>query len=958
MAISMALSLLYIFAFPCLFAVIHAHNSHNRPLSRLEFVSVPTLDILPREFSPFFSKRALEDSSRLQHDDQLRIHFRAYNQKFFLHLEPNTDFFHQDAVMNIHDPLTGEVTTKPLSPKDHLVYRGWVVEEEHSDHWWERDTIGMSRKSGGWEKGEVGWARIVVHNDGRGEESAPTFEGAFSHYGDIYHIKTAESYMLTRRSGDPSIPHLAARDPKYQHSKMVVYRDSDMAMEPVASAFGGAHKRGLISAHDSTCGMQDLSYNMAEDNIIHAMQRSRTQALWAAPIQYSKNFPYSPWDEEVYSSHKLFPRDPQPMLPPNSATSTCPLSRLVAYLGVAADCTYVQTYTNPEKARTQIITDFNSASIVYERTFNVALGITVLEINPPPCNGLTNATVPWNRDCIDMYDINQRLNDFSKWRDTRGQDGAALWHLMTKCGSGARVGIAWLGQLCNTTATQQKTENGMEWVSGTGVSSITRDEWKVVAHEVGHGFGAIHDCTAADCPCPKGNDRCGCCPLSPLQCDAKGKYLMHPTNNVTSTEFSPCAINYICSALPSIGSCLQPPSAIRRIEKLGMCGNGILEHGEECDVGNKQDDPCCIAATCKLKPGAVCSDVNSECCKDCQIKPAASVCRAAQSSCDIPEYCNGTSPFCPEDQRLPDGKDCGDGLKCASGQCTSRDQQCSLRGGLRTNVTKSCPSFANSCSISCVDPTNSALCISFNGNYIDGTPCGYGATCQRGSCQSGGVASTVLAWINENKNISIPAAIGIGLLLLLGLGCCVFRMCYRSKKRMKPFAPGGYLNMTSSKSGGDGMRSERNLLEPEPDYMRDINNPTIPDMTRSPTPASLNTLYPRTPTSARSHTRHMPKSPTTPLTCPEFGEYATIPSPNGYSPGGHDRSAPVYGGHPVPRLRDPPPMRVRPQEQYTRHPEEYGNGGGGWQPGQDDGRNRWENEHYHEGRGPRNYSNF
>lgn len=33
-------------------------------------------------------------------------------------------------------------------------------------------------------------------------------------------------------------------------------------------------------------------------------------------------------------------------------------------------------------------------------------------------------------------------------------------------------------------------ENGAsEWVSGTGVSSITRDEWKVVAHEVGHGFG-------------------------------------------------------------------------------------------------------------------------------------------------------------------------------------------------------------------------------------------------------------------------------------------------------------------------------------------------------------------------------------------------------------------------------------------------------------------------------------
>lgn len=65
-----------------------------------------------------------------------------------------------------------------------------------------------------------------------------------------------------------------------------------------------------------------------------------------------------------------------------------------------------------------------------------------------------------------------------------------------------------MSQLCETQVSQQiegkervmfhqqresnvcLLENGAsEWVSGTGVSSITRDEWKVVAHEVGHGFG-------------------------------------------------------------------------------------------------------------------------------------------------------------------------------------------------------------------------------------------------------------------------------------------------------------------------------------------------------------------------------------------------------------------------------------------------------------------------------------
>lgn len=72
------------------------------------------------------------------------------------------------------------------------------------------------------------------------------------------------------------------------------------------------------------------------------------------------------------------------------------------------------------------------------------------------------------------------------------------------------MGIAWLSQLCETQVSQQiegkmrvylqdilliKTsidDGSYEWVSGTGISSITRDEWKVVAHEIGHGFGNIH----------------------------------------------------------------------------------------------------------------------------------------------------------------------------------------------------------------------------------------------------------------------------------------------------------------------------------------------------------------------------------------------------------------------------------------------------------------------------------
>lgn len=100
----------------------------------------------------------------------------------------------------------------------------------------------------------------------------------------------------------------------------------------------------------------------------------------------------------------------------------------------------------------------------------------------------------------------------------------------------------------------QLDDGSYEWVSGTGVSSITRDEWKVVAHEIGHGFGAIHDCTSQMCPC-KGE--CGCCPLSDTVCSAGDTYLMNPTSNVTTNDFSPCSVSDICNTFPNIGYCLK-----------------------------------------------------------------------------------------------------------------------------------------------------------------------------------------------------------------------------------------------------------------------------------------------------------------------------------------------------------------------------------------------------------------
>ena len=51
------------------------------------------------------------------------------------------------------------------------------------------------------------------------------------------------------------------------------------------------------------------------------------------------------------------------------------------------------------------------------------------------------------------------------------------------------MGVAWLGTLCQSSASLQSGS----YVSGTAVSTATRTEWSLIAHEIGHGFGAIHD---------------------------------------------------------------------------------------------------------------------------------------------------------------------------------------------------------------------------------------------------------------------------------------------------------------------------------------------------------------------------------------------------------------------------------------------------------------------------------
>lgn len=111
-------------------------------------------------------------------------------------------------------------------------------------------------------------------------------------------------------------------------------------------------------------------------------------------------------------------------------------------------------------------------------------------------------------------------------------------------------------------------------------------------------------------------------------------------------------------------------SAVRDVVSLEP-GEACLADGE-CPSGFCVDGVCCESAcgggasdcqACSVAAGAPSNGV-------CSVLPAATVCRAAASSCDVAEVCDGSSRTCGADLLGADGLACNDGAgQCRAGVC-------------------------------------------------------------------------------------------------------------------------------------------------------------------------------------------------------------------------------------------------------------------------------------------------
>jgi cysteine-rich repeat protein len=156
--------------------------------------------------------------------------------------------------------------------------------------------------------------------------------------------------------------------------------------------------------------------------------------------------------------------------------------------------------------------------------------------------------------------------------------------------------------------------------------------------------------------------------------------------------------------------------------RAAICGNGVIEPGEQCDDGaaNGTATDCCSATCGFTASGTVCRaaagtcDVAETCTGSSAACPANQfasgiLCRASAGVCDVAETCSGTSAACPADSFVTAGTGC----RVAAGECDVAESctgtSAACPADARAPAGTACTSDGNPCTADQCDGTN-VLC--------------------------------------------------------------------------------------------------------------------------------------------------------------------------------------------------------------------------------------------------------
>ncbi|XP_028997694.1 disintegrin and metalloproteinase domain-containing protein 17 [Betta splendens] len=272
---------------------------------------------------------------------------------------------------------------------------------------------------------------------------------------------------------------------------------------------------------------------------------------------------------------------------------------------------------------------------------------------------------------------------------------------------------------CPSSASEQRSiylNTGLTSTKNYGKTILTKEADLVTTHELGHNFGAEHD----------PDDLPDCAPRE----DQGGKYVMYPIavsgDHVNNKLFSNCSKRSILKRLKT-----KAPSCFKE-RNTNVCGNSRVEQGEECDPGllHINTDRCCTAS-CKLKPGARCSDRNSACCRNCRFEAEGQVCQEPiDATCKGRSYCTGNSSECPPPEDAANNTACLDNGQCLGGECVPF---CRVVLDLQPCA---CNESNSSCSVCCRD--SSGACVPYRDPTGKSVFLRKGKPCTVGFCDGAG----------------------------------------------------------------------------------------------------------------------------------------------------------------------------------------------------------------------------